>query len=122
MLYDISEKIRYEVLGTKMLNGISKNLKDNYSHEILIKKKDNLNSKNDVSIEEAFKLYMLKNFLGIKLDPISEKILGYWEKDFKKSFNSHIQYLSQNLEDQESYNSKVVQLKSILKVILLCSI
>jgi len=116
LLYDFSEKIRYEVLGTKMLNGISKNLKDNYSHEILIKKKDNLNSKNDVSIEEAFKLYMLKNFLGIKLDPISEKILGYWEKDFKKSFNSHIQYLSQNLEDQESYNSKFSEILQNMEI------
>ena len=34
LLYNISEKIRYEVLGTKMLNGISKNLKDNYYHKI----------------------------------------------------------------------------------------
>ena len=41
LLYDISEKIRYEVLGTKMLNGISKNLKDNYSHKISLKKKIN---------------------------------------------------------------------------------
>ena len=29
MLYDISEKIRYEILGTKMLKGISKNFKEN---------------------------------------------------------------------------------------------
>ena len=28
LLYDISEKIRYEILGTKILKGISKNLKD----------------------------------------------------------------------------------------------
>ena len=33
-LYDISEKIRYEILGTKILKGISKNLKDNYSSKI----------------------------------------------------------------------------------------
>ena len=42
MLYGLSEQIRYEILGTKMLNGISKNLKDNYSHKILVKKKDKL--------------------------------------------------------------------------------
>ena len=40
-LYEFSEKIRYEMLGAKMLNGISKNLKENYSHEISIKKKTN---------------------------------------------------------------------------------
>ena len=39
LLYDFSEKIRYEMLGAKMLNGISKNLKDNYSYKILNKKK-----------------------------------------------------------------------------------
>ena len=39
-LYDITEKIRYELLGTKMLKGISKNLKENYNHKIVIKRKD----------------------------------------------------------------------------------
>ena len=116
LLYDFSEKIRYEVLGTKMLNGVSKNLKDNYSHEILIKKKDKLNSKNDVSIEEAFELYMLKNFLGIKLNSLSEKILSYWEKDFKNSLSNHIEYLSKNLEDQESYNSKFSEILQNMKI------
>ena len=29
-LYSISEKIRYELLGTKILKGISKNLRENY--------------------------------------------------------------------------------------------
>ena len=34
MLYDISEKIRYEILGTKMLKGISKNFKENYNPKV----------------------------------------------------------------------------------------
>ena len=83
LLYGLSEQIRYEILGTKMLNGISKNLKDNYSHKILVKKKDKLSSKDDAPIIEAFELYMLKNFMGIKLNKLSEKILSYWEEDFK---------------------------------------
>ena len=90
LLYDISEKIRYEILGTKILKGISKNLKDNYSNKIMLKRKDQLKSKEDVQIAEAFELYMLKNFLGIKLNSLSEKILGYWEKDFKSSFEKHL--------------------------------
>ena len=65
-----------------MLKGISKNLKDNYSHKIILKRKDQLKSKEDVKIAEAFELYMLQNFLGIKLNPLSEKILSFWEKDF----------------------------------------
>ena len=77
-LYDVSEKIRYEILGTKILKGISKNLKDNYSNKINLKRKDQLKSKDDVPIEEAFELYMLKNFMKIKLNSLSEKILSYW--------------------------------------------
>ena len=106
ILYNISEKIRYEMLGTKMLNGISKNLKDNYSNKIELKRKDQLKSKEDVKIVEAFELYMLKNFLGIKLNSLSEKILSFWEKDFKNSFDKHIKYLNKNLENQEIYNEK----------------
>ena len=41
-LYDIAEKIRYESLGGKMLKGIEKNFKDNYSHMIDLKRKDQL--------------------------------------------------------------------------------
>ena len=48
VLYDISEKIRYEILGTKILKGISKNLKDNYSNKIFLKRKDQLKSKDDL--------------------------------------------------------------------------
>ena len=42
LLYELSEKIRYEVLGTKMFNGISKNLKNNYLNKILLKKERQL--------------------------------------------------------------------------------
>ena len=116
LLYGISEKIRYEVLGTKMLNGISKNLKDNYSRKILLKKKDQLKSKDDVQIAEAFELYMLKNFLEIKLNSLSEKILSYWEEDFKNSFNKHIKYLYNNLENQEVYNSKFSEILKNMEI------
>ena len=116
LLYSIAEKIRYEMLGSKMLNGISKNLKDNYSYKILLKKKDQLKSKDDVKIEEAFELYMLKNFLGIKLNMLSEKILSYWEKDFKNSFDKHIKYLNNNLENQEAYNSKFSEILKNMKI------
>ena len=34
-LYDLSEKIRYELLGSKMLKGISKNLNENYVQKLL---------------------------------------------------------------------------------------
>ena len=116
LLYDISEKIRYEILGTKILKGISKNLKDNYSNKIIMKRKDQLKSKDDVPIAEAFELYMLKNFLDIKLNPLSEKILGYWEKDFKSSFEKHLNYLNENIENQENYNSKLSEILQKMEI------
>ena len=67
-LYTVAEKIRYEYLGSIMLKGIEKNLKENYSQIIELKRKDSLKSKENVPITEAFELYMLKNFHNIKLN------------------------------------------------------
>ena len=116
LLYDISEKIRYEMIGMKMLRGISKNLKNNYLNKITLKRKDQLKSKEDVQIAEAFEIYMLKNFLDIKLNPLSEKILSYWEKDFKSSFEKHLLYLNKNIENQEKYNAKFSEILQKMEI------
>jgi len=105
-LYDISEKIRYELLGSKMLRGISKNIFENYMQKISLKRKDQLKSKEDTNVIEAFELYMLKNFLDIKLNAISTKILSFWEKEFNSSLKNHLKFLHNNLENQKKYNSK----------------
>ena len=109
-LYDISEKVRYELLGTKMLKGISKNLIDNYNQKLILKRKDQLKNKEDVNVAEAFELYMLKNFLNIKLNSISSKILSFWEKEFNSSLSKHVKFLHDNIENQEAYNSKFSKL------------
>jgi len=109
-LYDISEKIRYELLGSKMLKGISKNLNENYNQKLSLKRKDQLKSKEDVGVVEAFELYMLKNFLNIKLNTISSKILGFWEKEFNSSLNNHLKFLQHNINNQQLYNSKFANL------------
>ena len=105
-LYDITEKIRYELLGSKMLKGISKNFNENYNQKISLKRKDQLKNKDDVNVVEAFELYMLKNFLNIKLNTLSTKILSFWKKDFDSSLSNHIKFLYKNIENQEIYNSK----------------
>jgi len=106
VLYDIAERIRFELLGAKILKGISKNLKENYYQKLSFKRKDQLKTKEDVNVAEAFELYMLKNFFDIKLNPLSNKILSFWEKEFNSSFNKHINFLSKNIENQEKYDSK----------------
>ena len=105
-LYAIAEKIRYEFLGGKMLKGVEKNLKENYNQMINLKRKDQLKSKEDVSVTEAFELYMLKKFHNIELNSLSNKMLNYWENDFDRSINQHLQFLKSNLEDQSNYSLK----------------
>ncbi len=105
-LYDIAEKIRYETLGKKMLKGISKNLHENYEYQTLIKRKDQLKTKKDVEISEAFELYMLQNLFGLKLNSLSKKILSFWENEFKSSIGKHLKYFNENLENQDAYNEK----------------
>ena len=116
-LYDISEKMRYEILGSNMLKGVSKNLKNNYNYYLSIKRKDQLKTKEDVSISEAFELYMLKNFFDIKLNSLSENILKFWEKDFDASFSKHINYLKKNIENQKNYNSKFSEILESMDIL-----
>ena len=68
--------------------------------------KNSINSKEDVSISEAFELYMLKKFYKLELNSLSSKKLSYWEKDFNYSIEKHEDFLSQNFENQEKYSSK----------------
>ena len=105
-LYKIAERTRYELLGGKMLKGIEKNLNENYSLMINGKRKDQLKSKEDVPLAEAFEIYMLKNFHQIQLNSIATKMLDFWKKDFEKSVDKHKKFLQENLENQNNYNSR----------------
>jgi cobaltochelatase CobT len=115
-LYSIAEKIRYESLGSKMLKGIEKNLKENYGQIINLKKKDQLKTKEDVPINEAFELYMLKKFHNIQLNPLTKDILGYWEKDFEKAIEKHLDFLKENLEFQNEYSSKFSEILEEMEI------
>ena len=105
-LYNIAEKIRYEALGGKILKGIEKNFQENYSQLINKKRKDQLKTKEDVPVTEAFELYMLKNFHKVQLNPLTSKILNFWEEDFERSIEKHKNFLLSNLENQNAYSSR----------------
>ena len=92
-----------------MLKGIKKNLDDNYYQKINLKRKDQLKTKEDVSVTEAFELFMLKNFFDIKLNSLTTKMLSFWEKDFE-SVSKNIDFLNKNLENQNDYSSKFSEL------------
>jgi cobaltochelatase CobT len=105
-LYNIAEKIRYEMLGGKMLKGVQKNLNENYKKKIASIRKDQLRNKEDVPVTEAFEIYMLKKFFNLELNTISSKMLSFWEKDFTQSIEEHLDFLNSNLEDQDRYSLK----------------
>ena len=93
-----------------MLKGIEKNFHENYSQIINRKRKDQLKTKEDVPVAEAFELYMLKNFHKIKLNALTSRMLNFWEKDFENSIEKHKEFLLNNLEDQNTYSSKFSQI------------
>tara|TARA_B100000003_G_scaffold81151_1_gene72866 strand:+ start:190 stop:1998 length:1809 start_codon:yes stop_codon:yes gene_type:complete len=115
-LYAIAEKIRYECLGSQMLKGIEKNLKDNYQQIIDLKRKDQLKTKEDVPIIEAFELYMLKKFHNIKLNSLTNNMLTFWEKDFDQAIENHINFLKSNLESQNEYSSKFSEILQKMEI------
>ena len=109
-IYELSEKVRYEILGSKMLNGIKKNLEGNYYQKINNIKLNDINSKKETNIIDAFELYILEKFFKLTLNKNSLQILGHWRKDFDKNFNDHLSYLVQNIDNQDDYNSKFSKL------------
>ena len=115
-LYAIAEKIRYECLGSQMLKGIEKNLKDNYNQIINFKRKDQLKTKEDVPIVEAFELYMLKKFHNIKLNSLTNNMLNFWEKDFDQAIEDHIKFLKENLNSQNNYSSKFSEILEKMEI------
>jgi len=105
-LYNIAEKIRYELLGGKMLKGVGINLSENYNQKIFSNRKEQLKNKEDVPVTEAFELYMLNKFFKLKLNDVSEKMLDFWKKEFDESIDKHFDFLNKNLEDQNNYSLK----------------
>jgi len=115
-LYNIAEKIRYEILGGKMLKGVKKNLSENYNQKIASVRKNQLINKEDVPITEAFEFYMLKKFFNLELNAVSTKMLSFWEKDFSSSIDEHFDFLNKNLEDQHNYSLKFSEILENMNV------
>ena len=105
-LYHLAEKVRYELLGSEMLKGISKNLKDNYKYRLQSLEQTKIKKKEDTNIIDAFEIYMTNKFFDVQLSPGNKEILQFWENDFNKSIDKHLSFLKANLENQEIYNNK----------------
>jgi len=105
-LYDLAEKIRYEKIGSENLIGIKNNHLKNFELKQKYKRKDQLKSKEDVNVAEAFELYLEENFFGTKLNNLSKKILDFWKDTFDKNLKNKIEFLKKNIHNQQTYNSK----------------
>tara|TARA_B100001123_G_scaffold448661_1_gene610781 strand:- start:604 stop:2409 length:1806 start_codon:yes stop_codon:yes gene_type:complete len=115
-LYDLSEKIRYEKIGSENLKGIKQNLLKNYEIRQKYKRKDQLNSKKDVPVKEAFELYLLKHFHEVKLTKLSQEILNFWEKNFDEKLNNKIDFFKKNIHNQEIFNSSFAKIIESLDI------
>ena len=115
-LYFTAEKIRYESLGAQMLKGVEKNLRENYNQIIKLKRIDQLKSKDDVPVNEAFELYMLKKFLNIKLNDLNTKMLSFWQSDFENAIEEHLDFLKKNLESQNQYAYKFSEILKQMEI------
>ena len=105
-LYMVAEKLRYQLIGLKKYKGIKKNIINNYSTESLINENNN-NKQINKNLLKAFELYLIKNFLNIKMSKMSQEILEEWEHRFDEIFFQNLNFLKENVNNQEIYNSKI---------------
>ena len=96
-------------------------LKKKFSDELIYKKDlpNNTSSRSLYNIAEKIRYEALggqmlkgieKNFHKIKLNPLTSRMLNFWEKDFEDSIEKHKDFLLKNLEDQNTYSSKFSQI------------
>ena len=109
-LYEFSEKIRCELLGSEMLKGSKVNFIENYKNTLSKTKTDHIKNKDDVKISQAFEIYMLKKFFNFNINKDCEKVLSFWHKELHEAFDNYIQFFQDNLKNQKEYNSKVAEI------------
>ena len=69
-----------------------KNLISQYNNKIRMAKSENIKSKEESNISEAFEYYMLNKIMNINLSKSADKILSYWKDDFEKSLDKPVSY------------------------------
>jgi len=109
-LYAIAEKIRYEKIGSNKLKGIKNNITQCYENKFNQKKIEEIKTGADVSVTEAFELYLRSYFFKIKQNKATKKTLIYWKKLFDKNLNPKLKQLDNYIEDQDAYSQLVANL------------
>ena len=107
-LYDISEKIRCEKIGTNYFQGIKKNIEKFYKRRV---SGLDLKSSED-KIVESFENYMRVKFLDFKNESKIEKKMNTFKNDLNAKFGNKINKLKDLTLDQEKFNFLISELIS----------
>jgi len=107
-LYNISEKIRCEKIGTNYFKGIKNNIEKFYQKRI---SGLDLKSSED-KILESFENYLRVKFLDFKNESQLDKKLKSYKKDLNEQFKNQISKLKDLTLKQEKFNSLISQLIS----------
>ena len=107
-LYNISEKIRCEMIGSSYFKGVKNNIEKFY-----LKRISGLDlKKSEDKIAEAFENYLRVKFLDLRNNSQIDSKLKSYKKDLNDRFKSKISELKDLSLDQEKFNSLISQLIS----------
>ena len=107
-LYNISEKIRCEKIGTSYFKGVKNNIEKFYNKRI---SELDLKSSED-KIIESFENYLRIKFLDFENENGIDKKLKTYKKDLNDKFKNKISELKECTLDQEKFNSLISKLIS----------
>ena len=105
-LYNISEKLRCEKIGTSYFKGVKNNIETFYQERI---SGLDLKSSED-KIVESFENYLRTKFLNFENNSQVDKKLKSYKKDLNEKFKDKINKLSDFTLDQEKFNSLISEL------------
>ena len=108
-LYEIAEKIRFELLGTEEYIGIKENLLNFYSKQSPPQNKQE-------NIYFAFENYLRKEFFEINNELYKERISTKYKKSFDKVFKMKINKIRENIDKQEIFNAIISKLLEKLEI------
>ena len=103
-LYQMTEKIRYECIGSKKYLGIKNNIVDYYLDKF--EKAKEPKCKEDTSVSQAFEIYLVSKFFELNLNNKNQKVLNFWRDDFDKEFEEHEDLLKKSIKNQDFFNKK----------------
>ncbi len=107
-LYEISEKIRCEKIGTSYFKGIKSNIEKFYEKRV-----DGLDLKNSEDrIVESFENFLRVNFLDFINNTKTDKKFKSFKKDLKSKLGGKINELKDLALDQEKFNSSISEIIS----------